>query len=336
LVELEGIAAQEARNSAPAEAAAQEPNLAELRTLIDKGHASAALKQLDELAARKPEPAGVERLRGIAFYVQSQFAESDRAFATALEQDGKDAEAAARRGVLLYRLGKPAEAIPLLEGLQQPVPGLEADPHYVLALCYISMRRYDDARRAIAGLYGFDPESAAAYQMAGRLLLRRGALAPAGEFAEKAVNLDARQPLAHMLLGEIELALQQPKGAIAEFEKERALNPLCSEIDERLGDAYLQAGDTEKAEKALQRSVLLEPNSVAPFLLLGKVLLVRGKVADAAAYLEHAAGMNAGNAITHTLLSETYRTLGRMEDAEREAAEAEKVRSGTKPEQETQ
>lgn len=302
-------------------------DLATLRALIDKGHAAEALKQLDVLATRKPEPAGVERLRGVAFYAQNNFAEADHALATALQQNGKDVEAAEMRGLTLFRLGKSVDAIPILEGLHDSAPNSKVDPSYVLALCYIDVRRYDDARHAFARQYGFEPDSAAAYQLAGRMLLRREALTPAQEFAKKAVELNPHLPLTHLLLGEIALASQHLDEAVTEFEKERALNPLFGAIYDRLGDAYTRSGDYQKAQQALQQAMLLEPNSTGPFILIGKVFLKRQDAVSAAAYLERAARMDPTNYMTHSLLGQAYRMMGRTEEAAQEAATGQKLQS---------
>ncbi|HVJ07639.1 MAG TPA: tetratricopeptide repeat protein [Acidisarcina sp.] len=316
------------QSSSAASGAAGEADLPALRALIDKGHVTEALRQLDLLAARHPEPAGVERLRGVAFYAQNKFPEADRALATALQQDSKDVEAAEMRGLTLFRLGRSAEAIPVLEGLHTWSPNTKVDPSYVLALCYIDVRRYDDARHAFARQYGFEPDSAAAYQLAGRMLLRREVLPPAQQFARKAVELNPNLPLTHQLLGEISLANQQLAEAVTEFEKERALNPLYGGIYDRLGDAYTRSGDYQKAQQALEQAMLLEPNSTGPFILMGKVLLKRQDPAGATSYLERAARMDPSNFMTHSLLGQAYRMMGRTEDADREAALGQRLQSG--------
>ena len=113
-------------------------------------------------------------LRGRALYSQGKLAAAEQAFARALEQDPADQDARQMRGISLYRLGKPEAAIPLLEShASDPRTGQASktptDPQYVLALCYLDTRRYDDARRAFAGQYGFPPDSASAYLLAARM-----------------------------------------------------------------------------------------------------------------------------------------------------------------------
>jgi predicted Zn-dependent protease len=303
--------------------------------MIDHGRTAEALKQLDVLAAQHPVPPGVDRLRGVALYSQNHFAEADAAFAEALKLDAHDEEAMQMRGLTLFRLGKPANAIPLLEAAHNWTSQTKADPNYVLALCYLDTRRYDDARHAFATQYGFAPDSAPAYLLAARMMLRREYVPVAQEFARKALELDPQLPLAHALLGEVALAGEHLEDAIAEFEKERVRNPLDGSVYDRLGDAYTRAGDYTKAQQVLQQALLLEPNSTGPYILLGKVLLKRQDPVAAVMYLERAERMDPNNYMTHNLLGQAYRSLGRTEDANRETQIAQRIQSSSEPKLET-
>jgi tetratricopeptide (TPR) repeat protein len=311
------------------------PNLSQLRLMIDRGRSADALKELDPLSAQQPAPAGVNRLRGLAFYSQNQFVEADAAFASALKDDSHDDESTQMRGLTLFRLGHPADAIPLLESAHDWTSQTRVDPSYVLALCYLDTRNYDNARRAFASQYGFPPDSAPAYLLTARMLLRREYLPVAQQFATKALELDPQLPLAHALLGEIALAGEHFDEAIAEFEKERLRNPLDGGIYDRLGDAYTRAGDYTKAQQSLQRALLLEPNSTGPYILLGKVLLKRQDPTNAMMYLERAEKMDPGNYMTHSLLGQVYRSLGRAEDASREIQISQKIQAASAPKLET-
>jgi tetratricopeptide (TPR) repeat protein len=311
------------------------PDLAAVRKLIDHGQPQEALRQLDALASQKPPVAGVERLRGMALYAEGDFSGADQALAEALNENSKDVEAAELRGLTLFRMGRYAEAIPLLEGIHEWAPGAKVDPSYVLALCYIDTRRYDDARRAFARQFGFEPDSAAAYLLAGRMLLRHEYLPIALEYAKKAMQLDPKLPEGHLLLGEIALAGEHLDDAIAEFEKERDLNPMNGAVYDRLGDAYTRAGQYQNAQQALQEAILLEPNSTGPFILLGKAMLKQQDAASAAMYLERAEKMDPGNYMTHSLLGQAYRAMGRTDDASHETETAEKLQAASAPKLET-
>ncbi len=314
--------------SAPTTADAT-PDLAEIRLKIDRGQPAEALKQLDVLAAQPKVPAGVNRLRGLALYSENQFVEADAAFASALKQDPHDLEAAQLRGLTLFRLGRPADAIPLLESAHTWNSHTKVDPSYVLALCYIDTHQYDNARHAFAAQYGLEPDSAPAYLLAARMLLRREYLAIAQQFAAKAIALDPRLPMAHQLLGEIELADEHMDASIRDFEQERQLNPLNGSVYDRLGDAYARAGDYTRAEQSLERALLLEPDSTGPYILLGKVLLHQNDPANAVMYLERAEKMDPGNYRTHALLAQAYGALGSPAKASSEAAMAQKILAGS-------
>jgi tetratricopeptide (TPR) repeat protein len=307
------------------------PPLREAEDLVDAGHLDQSLQKLDVLAAKQPEPAGVEYLRGMVFYQQGKMAEAAAAFAKAAAQDPKNLDAMQMEGVSLFREGKSAEAVPLLEQAHRSVPSANVDPNYVLGLCYIDTGRYDDARKAFAGQYGFAPDSAPAYLLAARMLLRRDYRPIAEQSARKAIALNPSLPQAHFLLGELALAQGQAAGAIAEFEKEGDLNPLEGTVYERLGDAYIHAGDFDRARQALNRAVLLEPSVNIPFILLGKVLLKQKNSLMAKMYLEHALGMDPRNYMAHYLLGQAYHALGRSDDAEREYRAAEQVQAAKEP-----
>ena len=188
-------------------------------------------------------------------------------------------------------------------------------------------RRFDDARHAFAAQFGFPPDSASAYLLAARMLLRREYLPVAQSFAEQAVKLEPSLPLAHALLGEIALAGNHLDEAIAQFELERRANPLEPSIYDRLGDAYDRAARYNEAQDSLQQALLLEPNATAPYILLGKTMLKKGDAVAAATYLQRAVKMDPANYRTHSLLGQAYRSLGRTDDASRGTATAQQLQT---------
>lgn len=301
--------------------------LEQIRRQLESGHTQAALDALNAF----PKGADVDRLRGEALYALGHYRKADEAFGSALVADPRDLVATQWRGVTLFRLGRPADAIPLLEHAQNWTPETHSDPAYILALCYVDTRRYDDARRAFAVQYGFAPESAAAHLLAARMLLRREYVPIAKEEAQKALAADPRLPLAHLLLGEIALASTQTDEAIREFEAERSQNPLNGAVYDRLGDAYSRKADYRTAQQSLQRAILLDPTATGPYILLGKVLLKQGDAASAFGYLEHARGMDPANYMTHSLLGQAYRAMGRVAEAQRETEASQKLQAAAEP-----
>jgi len=289
------------------------------------------MAQLDQLAAQTPEPAGVERLRGIIFYQREQFPEAIAAFTKAEVQDPGDRESIEMHGVSLFRLGKSPQALPFLEKAHAAVERTNIDPQYVLGLCYADVQRYDDARRAFATQFGFGPDSAEAYLLAGRLFLRREFAAEAAVQTRKALEINPSLPLAHQLLGEVALAKGDVPAAIAELEAERKIDPLNGVLYDRLGDAYLRNEQLTEAQQALNRAVLLEPNATGPYILLGQAFLKLKQPIQALHYLDHAEHMDPNNYITHNLLGQAYKATGQLAEANREFKAGVDLQHNQKP-----
>jgi len=286
--------------------------------LVTEGRLDEALRELDALAGQEPEAAGVERLRGIVNYQQNHLAEAEGDFTRAVQQDPADLQSMQMRGIVLFRMNQPEKAIPILEKAHSSAPVANADPNYVLALCFIATQRYDDARHAFAAQYGFAPDSAAAWLFTARMLFRQELTGPATAAATQALKIDPHIPLAHRLLGEIALAKGDVTGAVAELEQERKLDPLDGETYNRLGDAYLRSGQLDRAQQSLDRAVLLEPDASGPYILLGKTMLEQHDPVMAAMYLQHAEAMDPSNPMTHMLLGRAFAVSGRKQDAQRE------------------
>ena len=78
----------------------------------------------------------------------------------------------------------------------------------------------------------------------------------------------------------------------------------------------------------MQRSIWLDATATGPYILMGKVLEKKGEFELALRALQRAGSMDPNNPMTHHLLGQTYRDLGRASDAERELHEAERLQVG--------
>jgi tetratricopeptide (TPR) repeat protein len=327
---LLGLACFSGAAAAAANGQSSDP-VSSAQELVKHGQLDEALRILDSLSSTDPEPKGAEYLRGLVLYQKGNFHDAASAFAKAEEQDPSDLEAMKMQGASLFRLGQSAQAIPLLEKAKNASQSLNVDPEYVLGLCYLDTNRYDDARHAFAIQYEFPPDSAPAYLLEGRMLLRRGYLPPAVKSALKALELKPDLPLAHLLLGQVALAHDDLPEAVSQFVAERNLNPMYGTVYDRLGDAYLRGGDYHNAQKALDRAVLLEPTLNIPYILLGKVMLEQNDALTATMYLKHAIEIDSKNSMAHALLGRAYRSLGRTDEAVAELRTAAKLQEVEAP-----
>ena len=320
---------QSQSSGTPAQSATPSPTLAEAERKLEHGLNQEAIQILLQLSSANPPVKGASRELGIAYYRSSKLVEAEKSFAAAMAEDPGDIESIQMRGLTLYRLGRPGDAIPFLEKVRQWTPDANADANYVLGLCFMNAQRYDDALKAFATQYGVDPSSAAAQLLAAQMFSHANLPDLAGEKAKAALKLSPNIPLAHFLLGEVALSQSDLPHALEQFELERAINPSYAAVYDRLGDVYVRTGQYQQAQESLTRAISLDQSTTGPFILMGRVFLRRNDPQTALLYLQHAQKMDPSNYITHTLLGQAYKSLGKDEDAKRELETASKIHSAS-------
>ena len=320
-----------------------DPEFSSAHRLLQQGKYDEAVSQLSALAATKPGLKGLSRELGTAYYQKGDYIKAIDSLKKAIAEDPQNAEpknadpknneAIQLLGLSYYLSGRPAEAIPPLEKVQAWYPRANVDASYILGLCYIQTKDYPQARKAFARMFEVPADSAASYLFTARMLLRQEFDPIAEEYAQKAIALDPKLPLAHFFLGELHLYKSRIPEAIGDFQQELALNPGHAPTYYKLADAYSRIQKFDDAERLLQRSIWLDATSTGPYILMGKVLEKKGETELAVRALEHALGMDPNNAVTHHLLGQAYRDMGRNDDAERELKIAQQLqeRGGAKP-----
>ncbi len=305
----------------------------QVHRLLQQGKYDDALSALHEFETQHPAAKGLAHELGAAYYKKGDYLNAIAYLKKAREENPDDGEAIQLLGLSFYLAGRPADAIAPLEKVQTWFPSANVDAAYILGICYIQTKDYPHARGAFAKMFGVSPDSAASYLFTARMLLRQDFGPVAEEYARKAVSLDPRLPLAHFLLGELDLYHSKIPEAVVEFEKELQLNPGYAAAYYKLADAYSRIQKFDEAEKLLQRSIWLDSTSTGPYILMGKVLEKKGETELAIRTLQRALAMDPNNPVPHHLLGQAYRELGRSEDAERElkvAAQLEE-RQNAKP-----
>ena len=301
------------------------------RKLLREGKFDDAIATLEDLQTKNPAMPGLAHELGVAYYKKGDYLKAIAALQKAQAENPKDAESTQLIGISAYLAGRPNEAIPALEKVQTWFPNANVDAAYILGICYIQTKNYPGARGAFAKMFGVAPDSAAAYLFTARMLLRQDFGPIAEEYAKKAASIDPKLPLVHNLLGEIYLFHSQIPEAIAEFQKELALNPGYAPAYYKLADAYSHIQKFDDAERLLQRSIWLDATSTGPYILMGKVLQKKGESELAVRSLQRAVAMDPNNPMTHHLLGQAYREMGREEDAARELGAAGQLEERQNP-----
>jgi len=302
-----------------------DPDIVAARTLLQQGKYEDAIAQLSSLTAKKPQLKGVFSELGTAYYKKGDYIKAIESFKQALAENPDNKEATQLLGLSYYLSGRPSEAIPFLEKVQGWYPRANVDASYILGLCYIQAKDYPQARRAFARMFDVPADSAASYLFTARMLLRQEFDPIAEEYAQKAITLDPKLPLAHFLLGELHLFKSKIPEAIADLQQELAINPGHAPTYYKLADAYSRVQKFDDAERLLQRSIWLDATSTGPYILMGKILEKKGEAELAVRALQHALNMDPNNSVTHHLLGQAFLDMGKTEDAERERKIAQQL-----------
>lgn len=266
---------------------------------------------------------GVTHQSALSAYKQHRFPEAVAGFQEVLksEEPGSTAynESVLLLGQSLYLQSKYSDSIPWLEkavSAKSPTP----EAAYMLGNACILTRHSDCAVQAFAQLFQVRADSAAAHLATARMMMRQDLDDDAAAQAKAALEMDARIPEAHFLLGEVAIFHGDLDNAIAELKKEIAINPGYAMAHYRLGDAYSRTENWDEAMAPLERSVWLNPNYSGPYILLGKGYLKRKELANAEGVLRHALRLDPQNLSAHYLLGQTLMQEGKADQAEKEFA----------------
>ena len=295
-----------------------ESPLAPAEALLSQGKPGEALSLLQTIASRDPKTPGLEAKFGKAYFQNRQFSQAVQHLNAAIEADPNDLEATQLLALSYYGSGRFAQALPLFEKLGDQLPKDNADGPYLLGICYIMTQRWDDARKTFAHMFSVSPDSAMAYLMLGKVLVRQKMEDRAVPEIAKALQLDPRLPMAHFLLGEIELYKGNAEAGASEFQRELAINPTVWLVYWRLGDAYVRLQNYDQAEKVLKEAIWLNESSSGAYILLGQIQLKKGDAGLAAGFLERALKLDPQNYYVHYFLAKAYQNLGREAEAKQQ------------------
>jgi len=171
-----------------------------------------------------------------------------------------------------------------------------------------------------------DPQIQAAQYYLGIAYSRKGNFAKAIPPLRKAVEL---RPDALMAQYELAICLYETgdlKTAAAHFEILVENRPDWSDARYSLASIYARTGRPEEAAKNLLTVLQGEPEHYRANLLLGRMLFLNGTFAEALPYLEKAVAVQADSSEAHSFLADEYEKLGRAADADRERAEATRLK----------
>jgi tetratricopeptide (TPR) repeat protein len=97
-----------------------------------------------------------------------------------------------------------------------------------------------------------------------------------------------------------------------------------------MGDVYSRQAKWSEAIAALQQSIWVNPYFSGPYILLGKAYTKTGLPGPAEEMLRRAVQYDPNNKIAHYLLGQLLQQTGRIEEARKEFAIAERLQGDIK------
>lgn len=303
----------------------------EARALIDAGKATAAIEKLR--SQNDTADPRVAVLLGVAYYHANDGSRAIDVLQPLLPRlapgSAERREAVQVLGLSHYLVGHIAESIPYLEEIRAALPG-DIKLDYALARAYAQTRQRGKARESIARSFAVTSDSAAAHLLTGQMMNRLELEDLAYAELKQAQRKDPTLPEVHYLLAQIALFRSRFDEALELIRGELAINPAHAMAMYLKGDAYSRQAKWAEAIAALQQSVWINPYFSGPYILLGKAYLKTAQPGPAEDMLRRAVQYDPNNKMAHYLLAQLLQQTGRIEEARKEFAIAERLQGDLK------
>jgi tetratricopeptide (TPR) repeat protein len=181
------------------------------------------------------------------------------------------AQAAAR----LLQLGQAGDAARLAALTVQVLP---ADPRgwLLLAEAQLRSRQLEQASVSLARAKQLDPGNAGIWFAEASLALRDNRAVEAIELLQEGLKRDPRNASAYFDLGNAHILLNQPRQALASFERATRLRKDFWEAINNQGLVLYEQGDVTRAIERWRRVLEIQPDAAEPNLALAAALFQRG------------------------------------------------------------
>ena len=291
--------------------------------LVNLGKYEDAINEYKAALTSAPSNAVVRLNLGLALYKASQLEEALEAFGLVLKASPEKLQARYLAADCQLRLGRPAEAITLLESLGAS-GGDDPVLSYLLGMAYLATKQVDKGQLFIDRILR-QGDSAQASVLMG--LAKRGAgdMKGAADDFKRAVELDPELAGAHGLYGQALLSIGSPDIARREFEAELSRNPLDFDANLNLGVLLRNEQDNDRALPYLTRALGVRPGDLATRYQIASLTLARQDVPAATEMLEAIVKEAPSFVEAHVALATAYYRQQRKADGDRERAIVEEL-----------
>jgi tetratricopeptide (TPR) repeat protein len=282
--------------------------------LIEKKHDEAIPFAKNAVAADPEHSAEAHLLLASIYQSKGQLEEAAQEFKQVL----KLAPGTVAADVALSRLyaakGDKAAALDFAEQAVKLAP-TDPDARITLVRAVLSSGDTNRADREIRAMLARFPTSSAVHVQAGGLFLARKDLAAARAAFNRAIELDAASPDALAGLVALDLGGRNARSALDRVGARLSVSP-----DDAAGwflaaKTYAMVGDSAQSEKALKRTIELDPGRVQAFAMLGDLRAMSGKLDDALHQFQMWAEREPKSISAQTMVGLTLERLNRTQEA---------------------
>lgn len=260
-----------------------------------------------------PKMSSAYALLGVALYETGDYAGSRTRLEIALRANPKDSNVELTLANDLLKLGQPEAAAAHFEQVAQREPKNQ-EAWYQLGKVHMEL-----SEKALLKLQEIDPNSVLVHEVDGEIMQSMNNFDGAIIEFKKAVDMAPQQPGTHYKLGDAYWSISQWDAAAKEFQAELVNDPRSCMSYYKLGDIVLQQhGDPQSALDSLSKSIVMCSELTEAREDRARALLRMDRYQEALPDLEAAEKVNPSDPQVHFLLAQTYRSLGRADQAKAE------------------
>jgi tetratricopeptide (TPR) repeat protein len=291
--------------------------------LMRLGRFEEAIGEYQAALATAPSNATVRLNLGLAFYKAVRLEDAIEAFNKVLSAAPDNLQARYLAADCQLRLGRPADAVSLLESLATTRAD---DPmlSYLLGMGYLGTKQLEKGQLLIDRILR-QGDSAQARVMMGAAKRSAGDMNGAADDLKRAVELDPDLTGVHAMYAQALLGMGNPDLARREFEAELSRNPLDFDANLYVGVLLKNEQDYDNALRHLNRALGVRPGDVATRYQIAGVALGRQDMATATTMLEGIIKEAPSFVEAHVALATAYYRQQRKEDGDRERAIVERL-----------
>ncbi|MGH9445722.1 MAG: tetratricopeptide repeat protein, partial [Terriglobia bacterium] len=261
--------------------------------LHQAGKFDQAIREYRKCLALDPENFLARANLGAALAHQGRYTEAIEEYEKALRIRPGNAEVELNLGLAHYK------AMQLNEAVREFLPLHVASPENVriallLGDCYFRLGDYQKTVALLKPMEAAEPQSEALDYLLGMSLIQDNQVVQ-GEVLVNKILRNGDSAVAHLMLGEAHLAINDTAGAINELTQALKLDPKIPLAHGLYGRALLETGFRAKAMQAFQEELAIDSNEFQPNLYLAYMLNQEQKYKEALSYLRRALQVRPGS-----------------------------------------